>query len=122
LTELGPERPRRVHVVPTAHATGTGADDHARIPSIAWREASAAAKTGPVLVQVARPGYAPGLRCGECGTAARCRRCTGPLRIERQSGPPSCLWCGVDERSFRCGECGSSKLVRVGAGSTRTAE
>ncbi|RQP09970.1 MAG: primosomal protein N' [Microbacteriaceae bacterium] len=122
LTELGPERPRRVHVVPTAHATGTGADDHARIPSIAWREASAAAKTGPVLVQVARPGYAPGLRCGECGTAARCRRCTGPLRIERQGGPPSCLWCGVDERSFRCGECGSSKLVRVGAGSTRTAE
>lgn len=122
LTELGPERPRRVRVVPTAHATGAGADDHARIPSMAWREAAAAAKTGPVLVQVARPGYAPGLRCGECGTAARCRRCGGPLRVERSGGVPSCLWCGLEERSFRCRECGSSRLVRVGAGSARTAE
>jgi len=122
LTELAPVRPRRVHVVPTAHAAGSGADDHARIPSIAWREAAAAAKTGPVLVQVARPGYAPGLRCVECGTAARCRRCAGPLRLERSSGPPSCLWCGVEERSFRCTECGSSRLARVGAGTTRTAE
>ena len=122
LTELGPERPRRVRVVPTAHATGSAADDHARIPSIAWREAAAAARTGPVLVQVARPGYAPGLRCGECGTAARCRRCGGPLRVERADGAPSCLWCGLEERSFRCRECGSSRLTRVGAGSTRTAE
>ncbi len=122
LVELAPERPRRVKVVPTAHATGAAADDHARIPSIAWREAAAAAKTGPVLVQVARPGYAPGLRCGECGTAARCRRCGGPLRVERAGAPPSCLWCGVEERSFRCRECGSSKLTRVGSGSTRTAE
>ncbi|MCS0498206.1 primosomal protein N' [Protaetiibacter mangrovi] len=122
LAELAPERPRRVHVVPTAHATGTGADDHARIPSIAWREASTAAKTGPVLVQVARPGYAPGLRCAECGTSARCRRCAGPLRVQRSGAPPSCLWCGLEERSFRCLECGSSKLTRVGAGSARTAE
>jgi primosomal protein N' (replication factor Y) len=83
LTELTPERPRRVKVIPTAHATGGTAEDHARIPSLAWREAAAATKTGPVLVQVARPGYAPGLRCAECG---------------------------------------SSRLARVGAGSTRTAE
>jgi primosomal protein N' (replication factor Y) len=111
-----------VKVVPTAHATGASADDHARIPSLAWREAAAAAKTGPVLVQVARPGYAPGLRCAECGTAARCRHCAGPLRLQRASAPPSCLWCGRDERSFRCTECGSSRLTRVGAGTTRTAE
>ncbi len=122
LTELAPQRPRRVRVVPTAQATGAGADDHARIPSMAWREAAAAAKAGPVLVQVARPGYAPGLRCGECGTAARCRRCGGPLRIERSGAVPSCLWCGLEERAFRCRECGSSKLVRIGAGSARTAE
>ncbi|MFT4030014.1 MAG: primosomal protein N' [Protaetiibacter sp.] len=122
LAELAPERPRRVRVVPTAHTTGAGADDHARIPSIAWREASVAAKAGPVLVQVARPGYAPGLRCGACGAAARCRRCAGPLRVERAGGVPSCRWCGVAERTFRCRECDSARLVRVGAGTTRTAE
>jgi primosomal protein N' (replication factor Y) len=120
--ELAPERPRHVKIIPTAHATGAAADDHARIPSLAWREAAAAAKTGPVLVQVARPGYAPGLRCAECGTAARCRHCGGPLRLQRAGSTPSCLWCGRDERSFRCTECGSSRLTRVGAGTTRTAE
>ncbi|MGN6273365.1 MAG: primosomal protein N' [Protaetiibacter sp.] len=122
LSELVPERPRRVRVVPTAHTTGAAADDHARIPSLAWRAAAAAAKTGPVLVQVARPGYAPGLRCAECGTAARCRQCAGPLQLARPASPPQCLWCGREERSFRCIECGSSRLTRVGAGSTRTAE
>lgn len=122
LGELAAERPRRSKVIPTAHATGASADDHARIPSLAWREAAAAAKTGPVLVQVARPGYAPGLRCVECGTAARCRHCAGPLQLQRAEAAPRCLWCGRDERSFRCTECGSSRLTRVGAGSTRTAE
>ncbi len=122
LTELAPVRPRRAHVVPTAYAAGAPADEHARIPGLAWQEAAAAAKTGPVLVQVARPGYAPGLRCGECGTAARCRRCAGPLRQQRAGAAPSCLWCGREERAFRCTECGASRLVRVGAGSTRTAE
>jgi primosomal protein N' (replication factor Y) len=122
VSELAPERPRHVKIIPTAHATGAAADDHARIPSLAWREAAAAAKTGPVLVQVARPGYATGLRCAECGTAARCRHCGGPLRLQRAGSTPSCLWCGRDERSFRCTECGSSRLTRVGAGTTRTAE
>ncbi len=122
LTELEPERPRRVKVIPTAHATGAGADDHARIPSMAWREAAAAAKTGPVLVQVARPGYAPGLRCAECGTATRCRQCSGPLRLTRAGSAPSCLWCGREERTVRCTECGSSRIVRVGSGTTRTAD
>ncbi|PZQ91557.1 MAG: hypothetical protein DI534_00820 [Leifsonia xyli] len=122
LTEVAPHRPRRVRVIPTVHTTGAGADDHARIPSVAWREAATAAKLGPVLVQVARPGYAPGLRCAECGTAARCRRCGGPLRLQRAGAVPSCLWCGVEERAFRCGECGSSRLTRSGSGSARTAE
>lgn len=122
LTELAPERPRRSRVVPTALATGSAADDHARIPSLAWREAAEAARRGPVLVQVARPGYAPGLRCGECGAAARCRHCAGPLRLQHATAAPSCLWCGRQERSFRCTECGSSRLTRVGAGTTRTAE
>lgn len=122
LTELAPERPRRSRVVPTALATGSAADDHARIPSLAWQQAASAAKTGPVLVQVARPGYAPALRCGECGAATRCRHCAGPLQLQHANAAPSCLWCGRQERSFRCTECGSSRLSRVGSGTSRTAE
>ncbi len=122
LAETAPLRPKHAHIVPTAHATASEADQYARIPSMAWREAAAAVKQGPVLVQVARPGYSPGLKCGECGTAARCRRCAGPLRQQRQNAVPECLWCGVAERTFRCTECGSSKLARVGAGAVRTAD
>lgn len=122
LTALGPVRPRHSRVVATAHATTSEADQHARIPSMAWREAAEAVKKGPVLVQVARPGYSPGLKCGECGVAARCRRCAGPLRQPRQGAAPECLWCGVAARTFRCTECSSSKLARVGSGSVRTAD
>ncbi|WP_208320387.1 primosomal protein N' [Salinibacterium sp. ZJ77] len=122
LTELAPRRPRHPRVVATAHANTSEADQYARIPSMAWREAAEAVKKGPVLVQVARPGYSPGLKCGECGMAARCRRCTGPLRQPRQGALPECLWCGVPERSFRCADCSSSKLARVGSGTVRTAD
>ena len=43
-----------------------------RIPSSAWRTAREALEHGPVLVQVGRPGYAPGLACVDCGQLARC--------------------------------------------------
>ena len=122
LSELAPERPRRPRVVATANAAGTVDDAHARIPGIAWREAAEAVKAGPVLVQVARPGYSPGLRCAECGTAARCRPCGGPLRQQRAGAAPTCLWCGVAAPQWRCTECGSSRMTRVGAGTARTAE
>ena len=104
----------------------TTADDRlaaqARIPSLAWRTATDAAKTGPVLVQVGRPGYAPGLRCVDCGEAARCRRCGGPLRQRRSGAPPSCTWCGAIEGAWRCPNCSGTKLRTAGAGARRTAE
>jgi primosomal protein N' (replication factor Y) len=123
LEQLAPLRPRRPRVVATANTT---ADDRlaaqARIPSLAWRTATDAVKTGPVLVQVARPGFAPGLRCADCGTAARCRRCGGPLRQRRSGAPPSCTWCGAIETGWRCPNCSGSKLRTAGAGARRTAE
>lgn len=122
LHEVAPERKRRVRVVATANAASTSDEAHARIPGIAWREAAEAVRAGPVLVQVARPGYSPGLRCAECGTAARCRACGGPLRQQRAGSPPTCLWCGIAAPQWRCTECSSSRLTRVGAGTARTAE
>ncbi len=123
LEQLAPARPRHPRVVATANTT---ADDRlaaqARIPSIAWRTATEAVKTGPVLVQVGRPGYAPGMRCADCGEAARCRRCGGPLRQRRSGAPPSCTWCGAIESAWRCPACSGAKLRTAGAGTRRTAE
>lgn len=123
LEQLAPSRPRHPRVVATANTT---ADDRlaaqARIPSLAWRTATEAVKTGPVLVQVGRPGYAPGLRCTDCGEAARCKRCGGPLRQRRSGAPPSCTWCGAIESAWRCPHCSGTKLRTAGAGARRTAE
>lgn len=121
--QLGPARPRHPRIVATANTT---ADDplaaQARIPSLAWSTAREAMKSGPVLVQVGRPGYAPGLRCADCGEAARCRRCGGPLRQRRSAAPPSCVWCGAIESAWRCSHCSGAKLRTAGAGTHRTAE
>ncbi|MHB8452910.1 MAG: primosomal protein N' family DNA-binding protein, partial [Mycobacteriales bacterium] len=51
----------------------------ARLPSLAWRTAREALASGPVLVQVPRSGYLPGLGCAACRAPARCVRCGGPL-------------------------------------------
>jgi primosomal protein N' (replication factor Y) len=121
--EAGPVRLARPKVIPTANiAAQDRLAAQARIPSVAWREASEAARRGPVLVQVARPGYAPGLRCAECGEAARCRRCGGPLRQARAGAVPTCGWCGSPDASWACPSCGGTRLRPSGAGATRTAE
>jgi len=123
LTEHGPAKRIRLRIIPTADGP---ADDalaaQARIPSVAWREARAGLERGPVLVQVARPGYAPGLRCAECGEAARCRRCAGPLRQRQAGGVPTCTWCGTPDRTWSCATCGSTKYRTSGIGSARTAD
>ena len=57
----------------------------------AAREALAAG--APVLVQVPRRGYVPGLACARDRTPARCAVCAGPLSRGRASAP-ACRWCG----------------------------
>jgi primosomal protein N' (replication factor Y) len=123
LDELRPQRAIRPRVIPTA---AVAAQDRlaaqARIPSLAWREATTGLATGPVLVQVGRPGYTPGLRCAECGDPARCRRCAGPLRQTRAGAPPSCGWCGAVETAWACPNCRSTRLRPAGVGADRTAD
>jgi primosomal protein N' (replication factor Y) len=123
LRAMGPDRPFRPKVVPTAQqAGGDRLAELARIPSSAWRTAREALESGPVLVQVARPGYAPGLACADCGQTARCQRCEGPLVRRTASSPPGCAWCGALAVGWSCSNCGGTKLVPVGSGATRTAE
>jgi primosomal protein N' (replication factor Y) len=100
----------------------------ARLPAVAFEAARQAFAAGlPTLVQVPRRGYVPGLACGNCRTAAHCRRCAGPLALPGGSvdgapKPPACRWCGVPETAFRCVACGSVRLRAVIVGAKRTAE
>ncbi|MDQ6753676.1 MAG: primosomal protein N' [Actinomycetota bacterium] len=97
----------------------------ARLPQRAWQSAKAALALGPVLVQVARAGYAPSLACQRCRESARCRHCPGPLMEQPGLAGPStlqCRWCGTAEQDYSCPTCGSRDLRRVVVGAARTAE
>jgi primosomal protein N' (replication factor Y) (superfamily II helicase) len=98
----------------------------ARLPRRAWLTAKNALATGPVLVQVARTGYAPALACQRCREVARCRECTGPLMQAKSAAGAAalvtCRWCGRAETSFSCPTCSNQTLRAIVVGASRTAE
>ncbi|AGW41286.1 primosome assembly protein PriA [Leifsonia xyli subsp. cynodontis DSM 46306] len=123
LRDTAPERASAPKVVLTsAQQADEPAARAARIPSGAWRAARKALDHGPVLVQVARPGYAPLLACASCGQAARCTRCTGPLGQRQAGARPSCQWCGALATDWSCSRCEHTAFRMVTPGSGRTAE
>jgi primosomal protein N' (replication factor Y) len=129
LRDRGPERAIAPKVVLTANQQADEpAARAARIPSTAWRTAREALSgdsgrpRGPVLVQVARPGYAPVIACANCGQAARCTNCHGPLHQTRAGAPPSCTVCGRLATGWRCEHCEHTRFRLVTVGSGRTAE
>lgn len=123
LTSVSPSPAVFPKIIPTVQQSS---DDRfaaqARIPTAAWREAKAALLEGPVLVQVARPGYAPRLSCADCRQSARCQRCEGPLTQKSAHSIPACAWCGAIAANWKCSNCEGEKLRLVGQGATRTAE
>ena len=94
----------------------------ARLPHEAFRVARAALEKGPVLVQVARKGYAPVLACQRCRTPARCRACDGPLSLSSANAAPVCTWCGRQAHEWSCAECGFTRVRLSSVGAGRTAE
>ena len=123
LTTLAPARSYLPKIIPTAEQTSQDRlAAQARIPSTAWREAKAALEHGPVLVQVARPGYAPRLACQDCQQSARCLRCEGPLGLKTSRSVPACTWCGALAAEWHCRNCGGTRFRLVGQGAGRTAE
>lgn len=113
----------RRRITPTAQQAGAGAEAaRGRIPSTAWRAVSDALQHGPVLVQVARPGYAPRIACADCGETARCTACRGPLGVARAGAAASCRWCGALAVGWRCATCEGERWRTVGRGSARTAD
>jgi primosomal protein N' (replication factor Y) len=123
LAPLSPLRIAPPKVIPTAQQQSQDRlAAQARIPSAAWREAKAALAFGPVLVQVARPGYAPRLACTSCGETARCLICEGPLGVRNKRSVPACLWCAAPAANWSCSNCEGTKISLIGQGSVRTAE
>ena len=94
----------------------------ARLPSLAWRTARDALRTGPVLVQVPRRGYLPGLACARCRTAVRCTHCGGPLGLASSHAVPACRWCGRPHAGTVCTACGHDRIRALAVGERRTAE
>ena len=112
--------PRRTKII---HADSALAPDAfgGRVPEYAARTIREALARGPVLVQVATPGYAPIAVCTACDELARCRACSGPIGFRTaQSG--ACRWCGESAAAWECANCGARELERRGTGSRRTAE
>ncbi len=110
-------------VVPTAEQDDPDSPQNsARIPSSAWAVARKALETGPVLVQVARPGYAPVLACQSCSMPALCTVCSGPLRVARAGERPSCSLCGAIAVNWSCSHCQGTSFRFASIGSGRTAD
>ncbi len=123
LDDVVPYRQLVPNVIPTAQQVNAdGPAAQARIPSSAWRAAREASRTGPVLVQVANPGFGTGLVCADCGERAHCRVCGGPLGSPTHGAVPQCRFCGALAVGYRCPTCGGGKLKPVGQGAQRTAD
>nr|WP_245190099.1 hypothetical protein [Leucobacter exalbidus] len=125
LTDIGYVRaqqnpPRRTRVL---HADAAMTPDvfAGRVPEIAARTIREALTQGPVLVQVATPGYAPISVCHDCGELARCNACAGPIGF-RSAQRAACRWCGINAATWHCTVCDGRHLAERGMGSERTVE
>ena len=126
--------PRTVvrRVAPTIQVedgSGGGRDSEAgpggRLPGAALRVVREGLRRGPVLVQVPRAGYLPGLVCTTCRVPARCPACEGPLGRSGPGGKTGCRWCGRlagADGPWVCKACGGGHVRASVVGSGRTAE
>jgi primosomal protein N' (replication factor Y) len=120
---ITPKRDHLRSIAPViAPESSSRTDDRSRIPARAFPIVRNALAQGPVLVQVARRGYVPGLACQRCRTPASCHTCGGPLRLPSETSTPVCDWCHVHTVNFECSSCGSHTLRATSIGSARTAE
>ena len=111
----------RPRVIPTSLALHHDSlASPARLPSTVYQAVKKALEKGPVLIQVFRSGYAPGLSCSSCGSRASCAHCGGPLRKTSANASPSCLWCGVTAARWSCPGCAGVELKPRGQAIGRT--
>ncbi len=115
------ERTPRVLVPDDHDRDREGPVGHTRIPGFAWRKIREVLETGPVLLQVPRAGFTPGLACTRCRSTARCTLCRGPISAS-ESSLPACSWCGHHATDWRCAHCENTTWRARSVGAQRTAE
>lgn len=113
------DRVPRVQAISEFDLAADAAAQTARIPHRAWTVARDGLRDGPVLVQVARRGYAMGLSCQRCRTKAVCE-CGGPLASDADH--IACTLCQKVVHGWRCSSCSGTKLRAAVIGNERTGE
>lgn len=130
----------RISVAASAYGADDDPSQFGRLPAPAWRAVRDGLARGPVLVQVPRAGYLPGLSCQNCRKPARCTSCHGPLgfaaghagagrspgqaqtQTQTQTQAPECRWCGRAATAWTCSHCQAQRLRATSVGVVRTAE
>jgi primosomal protein N' (replication factor Y) len=75
---------------------------------------------GQVLLFLNRRGFAPVLRCHDCGAVAECRRCDARMTVHRRRSRLICHHCGAERRVPEiCEHCASPALAPLGQGTER---
>lgn len=70
-----------------------------------------------------RRGYAPILRCMDCGTVLKCPRCDLALNYHKQTNEMKCHICGYSELHTRtCKQCHGQNIRYVGMGTQKLEE
>lgn len=121
LNSAAPVTRNRRTIIPTALTMHDSADPTpGRLPSLAYRSVSEALTRGPVLVQVFRAGFAPGLACTTCGKRVACSHCGGPMKAASPTARWTCSWCGVVSVNTPCVSCRGIGVKPIGHGVGRT--
>ena len=78
---------------------------------------------GQALLFLNRRGYAPTLRCHDCGWIADCRHCDARLTLHRRRGKLRCHHCGSSASApARCPACNGPHLLTSGLGTEQAEE
>jgi len=75
------------------------------------------------MVFLNRRGYAPFLRCPDCGHVPRCAHCAVTFTFHRREPILRCHYCGTEEEAPAvCPKCGGARIGHRGAGTQRVEE
>ncbi|HET6724818.1 MAG TPA: primosomal protein N', partial [Gammaproteobacteria bacterium] len=75
---------------------------------------------GQVLLFLNRRGFAPVLRCHDCGATSECRRCDARMTVHRRRARLICHHCGAERPvPVNCESCGGDALAPLGQGTER---
>jgi len=78
---------------------------------------------GQVIYYLNRRGFAPKLKCGECGEVPVCPDCGVTLTYHKSSGQLKCHFCDrVEPAPKQCGRCHATDFIYIGAGTQRVEE